>query len=372
MLQSSGYFRTYSLELKSNFGDGLIRQSEFRTAAGGNATYTHRFNTQWSALAGLDLRRDAPRDLNLSHANSQGVFHLVTSNNLTITDIAPFAAVNGNINRNLQFYAGVRRDQVLFNNEDFLAPQNSFDQWTGVTNPKASITLGHPDAAYLPSVAFSFGRAFHVNDPRIGNGVARGTLLIQSRAYQIVATKYIVGTELQVTLAKVTNSAQLAKIDPDTGLQQDVGPSLNQYITVAARRHYPLGFFQATYSQANAVDRETHQPIAEAPRLIIDAIGTVNRLPWNLQARTEYSYVGEKPLGDGFHAIPVQEIRLDLQKSFDDGKWIASVNGQLASGHTGQTLETFALPGEVAPIERIVGIRLRSYATISLTYQFGP
>lgn len=44
-LQLSGFFRTYNLSLYSNFGDGLIRQSEFRTVAGGNATYIK----QWSS-----------------------------------------------------------------------------------------------------------------------------------------------------------------------------------------------------------------------------------------------------------------------------------------------------------------------------------
>src|SRR5207237_8495106 len=53
-LQFSEYFRTYSLALKSNFGDGLIRQSEFRTVAGGNASYTQPINTKISFTAGLD------------------------------------------------------------------------------------------------------------------------------------------------------------------------------------------------------------------------------------------------------------------------------------------------------------------------------
>ena len=35
-LQLSGFFRTYNLSLYSNFGQGLIRQSEFRTVAGGS------------------------------------------------------------------------------------------------------------------------------------------------------------------------------------------------------------------------------------------------------------------------------------------------------------------------------------------------
>ena len=97
----------------------------------------------------------------------------------------------------------------------------------------------------------------------------------------------------------------------------------------------------------------------------------MDRLPWRLTGKTEYEYVGEKPLGDNFHATPVQEIRLDLARSFADGRWLVSVNGQLAQGASGQTLETFALPGETLTTERIVGIPLRSYATVSLTYQFG-
>jgi hypothetical protein len=62
---------------------------------------------------------------------------------------------------------------------------------------------------------------------------------------------------------------------------------------------------------------------------------------------------------------------MDLSRAFADGHWIASLNGLIASGHTGQTLETFALPGEPAPFERIVGIPLRSFGAVSVTYQFG-
>jgi hypothetical protein len=38
-LQLSGFFRTYNLSLFSDFGVGLIRQSEFRTVTGGSAAY---------------------------------------------------------------------------------------------------------------------------------------------------------------------------------------------------------------------------------------------------------------------------------------------------------------------------------------------
>ena len=39
----SGFFRTYNLALFSNFGEGLIRQSEFRTVEGAEARETHAF-----------------------------------------------------------------------------------------------------------------------------------------------------------------------------------------------------------------------------------------------------------------------------------------------------------------------------------------
>src|SRR5262249_27505464 len=81
----AGYFRTYSLRLQSDFGDGLIQQSEFRTVSGGNATYLYKPHSEFSVLAGLDLRRDAPRDLRLSRADENGVFQPVTRNDLTLT-----------------------------------------------------------------------------------------------------------------------------------------------------------------------------------------------------------------------------------------------------------------------------------------------
>jgi hypothetical protein len=46
------------------------------------------------------------------------------------------------------------------------------------------------------------------------------------------------------------------------------------------------------------------------------------------------------------------------------------VNAFIASGYGGQTLETFALPGEGAPFERITGFPLRSYVSASFTCYF--
>jgi hypothetical protein len=369
-LTLSGFVRTYSLALDSDFGLGLIEQSEFRTVQGENATYTHQLSSHFNLLAGMDYRRDAPRNLDLAHADAQGVLQLVTSNDLTISDYGPFAALQADLGHSLKFYAGVRRDQIQFANTDKLIPSNSYTKTPGITSPKATVTWGKEEGRRLPQLSFSFGKAFHANDPRIGSGTDRGALIIESREFQLIAGKVFAGTELRVTLAHQTNSEELAKIDPDTGLQQDIGPSVNRYITVMVRRRYARGFLQASYSQADATDRLLHQPIPEAPRLIIDSIGTVERLPFGSAAKAEYEYVGEKPLGDGFRAVPVQEIRLGLEKPIGDGRWIFLLNGDLASGASGQTLEAFALPGETAPFERIVGVPLRSYGSISLRYQF--
>jgi hypothetical protein len=72
-LSFSSFFRNYALTLRSNFGCGLIQQSEARNLAGGEATYLQSVRPWLSILAGVDLRRDAPRGLNLDHADSQGV-----------------------------------------------------------------------------------------------------------------------------------------------------------------------------------------------------------------------------------------------------------------------------------------------------------
>ena len=66
-LQLSGFFRTYNLSLYSDFGQGLIRQSEFRTVTGGNATYLNKVRDHLSLLAGLDYQREAPRRDDLDH-----------------------------------------------------------------------------------------------------------------------------------------------------------------------------------------------------------------------------------------------------------------------------------------------------------------
>jgi Carboxypeptidase regulatory-like domain len=102
-LQLSGFFRTYNLSLFSDFGQGLIRQSEFRTVTGGSVNYINKLTDYFSLLGGLDYQRDAPRQDNLDH---YGVFDstrpnyyepatAVASNNLTIAPVSPYVAAEG-------------------------------------------------------------------------------------------------------------------------------------------------------------------------------------------------------------------------------------------------------------------------------------
>ena len=106
-----------------------------------------------------------------------------------------------------------------------------------------------------------------------------------------------------MTLAHVTQEASLAKIDPDTGLQFDEGPSRNQYITASARHYFNGGLLQASVSKADARDLSDGTPVPEAPRLVVDVLGSLDRLPFHLHARAEFEEVGHKPLRDGFIGV---------------------------------------------------------------------
>jgi len=83
-LSFSAFYRNYALQLRSGFGYGLIQQSENRNAIGGESTYIQSVRSWFSMLAGVDLRWDAPRNLDLKKLDVNGNFQSVTSNNLTI------------------------------------------------------------------------------------------------------------------------------------------------------------------------------------------------------------------------------------------------------------------------------------------------
>ncbi len=369
-IQFSGFFRTYNLSLQSNFGDGLIRQSEFRTVVGGNTSYTQAINRRMSFSVGLDLRQDAPRNAELAHADSNGIFQPVTLNNFTIGDFAPYASINGTFSSIFSYSLGVRRDEVLFNNTDRLTASNSYASNSGLTSPRATAAFHFPNKPALPVIAFSYGKAFHTNDPRIGLGTGEGTPIAISRAYQLVATEVVAHTQFRVVLSRVSNSEELAKIDPDTGLQEDLGPSLVRSVMVSAQRQFSFGSIQATFARAEATDRLTGLDVPEAPRLIWDVSATTFRLPWQMQASGELEYVGAKPLGDGFTAVPVREIRGSVIRNFRNNLFDAGLYFLSSSGYSGQTLETLQLSGEPAPFERIVGVRKPSYAGVTFTHHF--
>jgi hypothetical protein len=383
-LQLSGFFRSYNLSLFSDFGQGLIRQSEFRTVAGGNATYVNKIAEYVSLLAGFDYEREAPRrdDLdqygffNPSDPGYYGPFTPVDGNNVTIGSLTPYIAAEGGLARYFRYYLGWRRDEIDFDNADLLHPQNSFQKWVGVNSPKATVSFLPKDSWYVPLVSLSFGQSFFTEDPRIGTGTTAGSPVATSHSYQIVASKTLHKTDLRLTLGHVTSSAELAKIDPDTGLQFNEGPGRLRFMTVAVRHNFSQGSLLATFSKADARDLETGEPTPEAPRTIFDLLGTIQKLPFRLQARGEFEYVGTKPLGTGCTpanlniectGTPVKEFRGAVVRPFSNGRLMAGVNFLIASGYTGQTTENF-YPSE---IQEAVGVRIPSYASVSFTYRFG-
>ncbi len=438
-LSFAGFFRTYNLALFSDFGEGLIRQSEFRTVEGAEARATHTFTTWLEAMAGLDYNEDNIHRDNLDHYLSDnpqvyGPFLKVLANNIAIRDLAPFAALHGDLGRHLQFYAGLRHEQVEINNDDMMNSANSFDVWNGFENPKATVTWtpGARRAHWLPSASFSIGQAFFTEDPRIsvanssavnpptsafipGNrppnhatspsstGSAPLTSPFErSHSEQLVLEKAVAATDVRVTLGRTTTTATLAKIDPDTGLAENLGPGKLNFLTASARHQFgSYGSLQAILSKADARLLPTAttpgQITPEAPRTIFDALATLDRLPGRLQARGEYEYVGHKQLDVGnaqhpnpYEAIPVGETRLAIVRPFLDGRLEMGANAELTRGYTGQTTETFDPAWQVGSLpycaggvngiandfdcgtdERSVGIRMVSWVGGSVSWRFG-
>lgn len=379
----SGYFRTYNLAISSDFGQGLIRQSEFRTVAGGSGNYVDKISESISLLGGFDYNREAPRRDNLDHyglpdpANLRpyGSFTKVYSNNLTITSLTPYGAASGALTPYFRYYAGWRRDQINVNNEDLIHSENSFQKWAGVNSPKATVSFLPKDSWYVPLLSLSFGQSFFTADPRIGTGAASGTPVATAHSYQMVASKTIRKTDFKLTLGHVTTSQELAKIDPDTGLQQDQGPAHLKFLTVAIRHSFSEGSILATFSKADARDLNSGQPTPEAPRTIFDLLANAQKLPFRLQARGEFEYVGLKPLGTGCApdpnalctGTPVNEFRAAIVRPFMDGRLDVGVNMFVARGYTGQTIENL-YPSDV---QTVVGVRIPSYASLNITYRFG-
>src|ERR1700733_1298388 len=382
-LELSGFFRTYNLSLFSDFGQGLIRQSEFRTVAGGSASYVNKIAEYFSLLGGLDYEREAPRRDDLDHYGFlnpttpayYGPFTPVDGNNVTIGSVTPYIAAEGGLSPYWRYYLGWRRDEINFDNDNLLGSQNSFQKWVGVNSPKATVSFLPKPSWYVPLFSLSFGQAFFTEDPRIGTGTTVGTPVATSHSYQLVTSRTIHKTDLRLTLGHVTSSAQLAKIDPDTGLQFNQGPSRLRFMSFTMRQNFSYGSVLATFSKADARDLDSGEPTPEAPRTIFDLLGTIQKLPFRLQARGEFEYVGAKPLGTGClpnliaecTGTPVKEFRGAVVRPFMKGRLDAGVNFLIARGYTGQTTENF-YPSDV---QEVVGVRIPSYASVSFTYRFG-
>ncbi len=418
----SGFFRTYNLSLYSNFGEGLIRQSEFRTVQGAEMRETHTFSPWLEGMAGLDYHEDDIHRDNLDHFLSGDVLVYgpvlkVLSSNVTIRDATPYAAAHGDLGRHLRFYGGLRPDMIELKNADLLNPAFSFDEWETFLAPKATLawTPGAGLAHWLPSASFSIGQAFFTQDPRIsvaqqkaGSGggptgaAAFPSPFERSHSEQLVLEKDFSATDVRVTVGRTTNTETTGKIDPDNGAPDELGPGILRFLTAGVRHRFDgFGSLQAVFSKADArlqgaiIDGIPipAQVTPEAPRTIFDLLATLDRLPLCLHGRGEYEYVGHKQLDlGGFQALPVGETRMAVVRPIMNGRLELAANGMVARGYTGQTTETFdpawqiggpppycaigsgpsGLPNDFdcGTVERSVGIRMVSWVGGSISWRF--
>jgi hypothetical protein len=372
-------------------------------------------------MAGVLYNEDDIHNDNLDHYLSDlpyvyGPFVKVLANNIIIREFAPYLAVHGDLGKHLHFYAGLRNDQVQMINTDKMRPTYSFNEWKEFENPKATVAWspGTGPSRWLPSASFSIGQAFFTEDPRInvapsatGTGAAAlANPFERSHAEQLVLEKVFSGTDVRVTVGRTTTTATMAKIDPDNGSAEDLGPSTIKFLTANVRHQFSFGTLQAIFSKADA-RLETFNGIPgtvtpEAPRTIFDALSTLDKLPLGLHARAEYEYVGHKFLDAGnpqhpeqYEAIPVDETRIAVVHPFLDGRLELGADALLARGYTGQTTETFdpnwsvatsstslpyCAPGsgpsglpndfDCGTVERGVGIRMVSWAGGSISWRF--
>jgi len=264
--------------------------------------------------------------------------------------------------------------KFLFRNQDLLMPGNSFTKLISTNMPKATVTFLPPDGTPLPSLSLSGGEAFHTADPRITAGPGAPeppNLVTSSRAYASHTEEGFGNTTLRMVLVRVANSEETANIDPDTGLQQYVGPSVNHALTATAKHFFTGGSIEASFSRADARNRTTGQPVPEAPRLDWDVAGHFDRLPLGLRRLENSSTWAANLLAMDLQECRCAKCAAHCCDRFHEGRASVGANFLLPSGYTGQTLETLALPSETEPFERIVGVPTKPYATLTLTYNFG-
>ncbi|HEY1209274.1 MAG TPA: TonB-dependent receptor [Terracidiphilus sp.] len=387
-LQFSGFFRTYNLSLFSDFGLGLIRQSEWRTVGGVSAAYLNHITKTFTLFAGTDYEREAPRRDDLDHydffdpanPNTYGPFVKIMAANVTIAPVTPYIAGEGELGKHLHYYLGWRQDQVWVDQQNLLMPSASWSKWAPVPNPKMTVTYLPGNLRWAPNVSASFGKSYFTEDPRPGNDYhGPGSMLPveQARSYQLVASKTFHRTDFKLILGHETQNAEYGKIDSDQGLQFPLGPGRIRYLAATVRQGFTSGSLQATFEQADARLLNTNYPnavlpgnpysiIPEAPRLVGDITGVYRKLPLHLEAKAEFEYVGRKVVGTGcdeaaYYAdgggllgtsnpalslyclgAPNKEFRVALARPFLNNRLSVGLNAMWASGYTGQTEENFA------------------------------
>jgi hypothetical protein len=461
-LQLSGFFRSYNLALFSDFGLGLIRQSEWRTTEGASIAYLNHITKTFTLFAGSDYEREAPRRDDLDHydffdpayPSTYGPFVKIIAANVTIAPVTPYVAGEGELGKHLRYYLGWRQDQLYIDQKNLITPSASWSKWVPTPNPKITVTYFPGELHWAPNISASFGRSFFTEDPRPGNdyrGPGSMQPVEQAREYQLVASKSFHRTDFKLTLGHETQNAEYGKIDSDQGLQFPLGPGRIRYLAVTLRQGLTSGSLQATFEQADARLLNTNYPdsvlpgnpysvIPEAPRLIGDVVGAYRKLPFRLEGKAEFEYVGRKVVGTGCDeaayykvgggtlgpsnpalslyclGVPNKEFRVALAWPFLDNRLSLGLNAMWASGYTGQTEENFAcatfpsndcpaqlpdgtwtitsVPGVVSgtdvylpggagvnatinnlvpanQVQEVVGVRIPSYISVTLSYHFG-
>jgi len=188
----------------------------------------------------------------------------------------------------------------------------------------------------------------------------------------VLQNLYVAQTSLLVADRKGNEGSNPTLSATQSGLRRNLAAIPAKSLEMAAISR----ILPANRTKADARDLDTGEPTPEAPRTIFDLLGTIQKLPFRPQARGEFEYVGTKPLGTGCNpanlnsectGTPVKEFRGAVVRPFLNGRMDAGVNFLVASGYSGQTTENF-YPSE---IQEVVGVRIPSYASVTLTYSFG-